>query len=107
MTLLESPMRKIAYLVIALLLLTILTTVLFLLIPDNAGYRTGTPDSWYTGEVPDWDLDVCSPPCWNGITPGVTTVEEVMAIANSEAKQGEIEIYEQNPGWEFLGDGTI
>jgi hypothetical protein len=100
-------MKKIAYGVITLLLLPIIATVVFLLIPDNGGSSTGTSDSSLTGEVPDWDLETCMPPCWNGITPGVTTVDELMAIANSEAKSGDIKIHEQNPGWEFLGDGTI
>jgi hypothetical protein len=58
----------------------------------------------------------CSPPCWQGITPGVTTMSEAVEILNtlnitntniSPESVTSFEIFDKTTGWQFLDFGRV
>ncbi len=51
---------------------------------------TPTPSPWIDVILNDPD---CAPPCWNGITPGVTTMDEAWAIMQAEPGLSDLVYY--------------
>ena len=78
---LQTPMRVILSIGIILLLTGLLSACQTATAP--APTATPTPSPWIDVILNDPD---CAPPCWNGITPGVTTMDETMRILQNEPK---------------------
>ncbi len=76
---LQTPMRVILSIGIILLLTGLLSACQTATAP--APTATPTPSPWIDVILNDPD---CAPPCWNGITPGVTTMDEAWAIMQAE-----------------------
>ena len=61
--------------------------------PAATSTATPTPSPWIDVILNDPD---CAPPCWNGITPGVTMMDEAMSILQSDPGLKNLR-YEEDP----------
>jgi len=74
-------------------------TIIFLLTGLLSACQTATPPAPTATPTPSPWIDVilndpdCAPPCWNDITPGVTTMDEAWAIMQAEPSLSDLIYY--------------